>query len=206
MTGTSSVTQDQGQWEQSRNPLALKYSLIRANPLILAEMLDAGQLNSLQASLRRTEKMVGWARRTLGGSRTKAGSPSSSGSTTACQCASTTGLPTTRPWAPLRTAPLSTPSAWPKGRCADSRTGPYRWSWWASCRRRTPSAPGSSDTSASGTRVPSNPRQADGRLGVVRIRQSDLTWHGCTRRYLRSAAPKVSEMPWARLKAVPRQY
>jgi hypothetical protein len=57
--------QDQIQQEQSRTLLALKEALLRANPLIPAEMLDAGSLDSLQASLRSAEQMVGRVRQRL---------------------------------------------------------------------------------------------------------------------------------------------
>ncbi len=57
--------QDQLQQEQSRTLLALKEALLRANPLIPAEMLDAASLDSLQASLQSAEQMVGRVRQKL---------------------------------------------------------------------------------------------------------------------------------------------
>jgi hypothetical protein len=56
---------DHLQQEQSRTLLELKEALLRANPLIPAELLDAGSLDSLKASLQSAEQVVGRVRQRL---------------------------------------------------------------------------------------------------------------------------------------------
>jgi hypothetical protein len=56
---------DQLQQEQSRTLLELKEALLRANPLIPAEMLDAGSLDGLKTSLQSAEQVVGRVRQRL---------------------------------------------------------------------------------------------------------------------------------------------
>lgn len=56
---------DQLQQEQSRTLLELKEALLRANPLIPAELLDAGSLEGLKASLQSAEQVVGRVRQRL---------------------------------------------------------------------------------------------------------------------------------------------
>ena len=56
---------DQLQQEQSRTLLELKEALLRANPLIPAELLDAGSLDGLKTSLQSAEQVVGRVRQRL---------------------------------------------------------------------------------------------------------------------------------------------
>lgn len=56
---------DQLQQEQSRTLLELKKALLRANPLIPAELLDAGSLDGLKTSLQSAEQVVGRVRQRL---------------------------------------------------------------------------------------------------------------------------------------------
>lgn len=57
--------QEQLQQEQSQTLLALKEALLQAHPLVPAELLDAGSLESLKASLESAEQVVGRVRQRL---------------------------------------------------------------------------------------------------------------------------------------------
>ena len=67
--------QEQVQEEQSGTLVALKDALLRANPLIPAELLDASSLASLSASFQSAEQVVGSVRQRLEEEQRSAGQP-----------------------------------------------------------------------------------------------------------------------------------